>query len=100
MPTDRWIMTVPVLSTVHISPAVREWFESGDSLAHNLGDDGYLYYCGDPSDTVEDGSHYNDTEDYLELNQCLEWARQNGSNGWVRFADSGDVVDELPQFDW
>ena len=100
MPTKRWVMTVPVLSTAHISPAVREWFESGDSLAHDLDDDGYLYYCGELGDETEDGTHCNDTEDYPELNACMAWARRNGSNGWVRFAESGDLVNELPQYEW
>ena len=98
--TDRWIMTVPVLNTAHISPAVRDWFESGNSLAHVLGDDGYLYYCGELGDETKDGTHCNDTEDYPELNACMAWARRNGSNGWLRFAEAGDIVNELPQFDW
>lgn len=99
---DRWIMTVPVLNTAHLSPAVRDWFKSGDSLAHDLDDDGYLYYCGELGDEAEDGAHCTDTdtEEYPELNACMAWARRNGSNGWLRFADHGDLVDELPQFDW
>ena len=98
--TDRWIMTVPVLSTAHISPAVLDWFKSGNSLVHDLGDDGYLYYCGELGDDTKDGTHYNDTKDYPELNACMAWARRNGSNGWLRFAEAGDIVNELPQFDW
>ena len=98
--TDCWIMTVPVLNTAHISPAVRDWFKSGNSLAHDLDDDGYLYYCGELGDETEDGTHCNDTEDYPELNACMAWARRNGSNGWLRFSEAGDTVNELPQFDW
>jgi hypothetical protein len=100
MTTEHWIMTVPVLSTAHLSPAVRDWFHSGDSLAHVLDNAGYMYYCGEPGDVAKDGTHCNDAEDFPELNKCLAWARHNGSNGWVRFDEAGDLIDELPQFDW
>ena len=100
MNAERWVMTVPVLSTAHISPAVRDWFESGDSLAYDLCDDGYLIYCGELEDEAEDGTHFNDMEDFPELNKCMAWARRNGSNGWVRFTASGDLINELPRFNW
>ena len=34
------------------------------------------------------------------LNKAMDWARKNGSNGWMRFAVGGTVVAELPQFEW
>ena len=30
------------------------------------------------------------------LNKAMDWARKNGSNGWMRFAVGGTVVAELP----
>lgn len=98
--TNRWIMHVPVLNTGHLTEDDAGYFESGDSLAHDLGDDGYLIFCGELSDEHPDGTHPNDIEDRPGINACMEWARHNGSNGWLRFAESGDDVDELPRYDW
>ena len=95
-----WIMTVPVLCTSHIPPDQAEQLEDPNSVAHDLGDDGYLIFCGEYGDTHEDGTHPNDNEDMPWLNEAMAWARKNGSNGWMRFAMGGTVVAELPQFEW
>ena len=95
-----WIMTVPVLCTSHIPPDQIDQLEDPNSVAHDLGGDGYLIFCGEHGDTYEDGTHPNDNEDMPWLNEAMAWARKNGSNGWMRFAVGGTVVAELPQFEW
>ena len=52
-----WIMTVPVLCTSHIPPDQIDQLEVPNSVAHDLGDDGYLIFCGEHGDTSEDGTH-------------------------------------------
>ena len=95
-----WIMTVPVLCTSHIPPDQIDQLEDPNSVAHDLGDDGYLIFCGENGDTNEDGSHPNDDENMPWLTAAMAWARKNGSNGWMRFAVGGTVVAELQQFEW
>ena len=95
-----WIMTAPVLCISHIPPDQVDQLEDLNSVAHDLGDDGYLIFCGEHGDTHEDGTHPNDTEDMPWLNEAMAWARKNGSNGWMRFALGGTVVSELTQFEW
>ena len=95
-----WIMTVPVLCTSHIPSDQVDQLEDHNSVAHDLGGDGYLIFCGEHGDTNEDGTHPNDNEDMPWLNEAMAWARRNGSNGWMRFAVCGTVVAELPQFKW
>ena len=95
-----WIMTVPVLCTSHIPPDQIDQLEDPNSVAHYLGNDGYLIFCDEHGYTNEDGSHPNDDENMPWLNAAMAWARKNGSNGWMRFAMYGTVVAELPQFEW
>ena len=95
-----WIMTVPVLCTLHIPPDQIDQLKNPNSVAHDLGDDGYLIFCGEHGDTSEDGTHPNDDAHLPWLNEAMAWARKNGSNGWMRFAVGGTVVAELPQFEW
>ena len=98
--TDRWIMHVPVLNTCHITKEENDFLNGVGSPAIDMGDSGYMIYCGELSDELPDGCHYNDTDDYPGINACMRWARHNGSSGWLRFAESGDDVDELPQYEW
>lgn len=95
-----WVMTVPVLCTSHIPADQIARLDEPNSVAHTLGDDGYLIYCGEYGYTNEDGTHPNDTEDMPWLNKVMAWARKNGSNGWMRFAAGGTVVSDLPKFEW
>lgn len=97
---NRWIMHVPVINTWHITPVENDFLNGEGSPAHVLGDDGYLIYCGELDDELPDGSHCSDVEDFPGINACMKWARRNGSNGWLRIADSGDVVDELSLYKW
>ena len=45
-----WIMTVPVLCTSHIPPDQIDQLEDPNSVAHDLGGDGYLIFCGEHGD--------------------------------------------------
>lgn len=95
---NRWIMTVPVISTAHIKPETAKFLEFGETAgiqSYDLGDCGLLIFCGAPTDTPLDG-----LEDYPDITEVMRWARANGSNGWVRLDAAGDVIDALPQYEW
>lgn len=95
-----WVMTVPVLSTCHVTKATFKQGYDPIWLAHDLGDDGCLFYCGDKSEEDSDGSHNNDDDLPADLVAAFKWARANGSNGWLRIVEIGSVVPDLPVFEW
>ena len=86
-----WILTVPVLSTKHVSPSTYyRAFRSGITTARDskadfwmMRFDGAVLYC-----------------DIDELMPILQWFRQEFSNdGWVRFDPCGEVLAELPVYE-
>ena len=95
---NRWIMAVPVVSTAHIKPETAKFLEFEETAgiqSYDLGDCGLLIFCGVLADTLPDN-----LEDYPDITEVMRWARANGSNGWVRLDAAGDVIDELPQYEW
>ena len=101
--TNQWIMTVPVISTVHISPstyAVLEFGESAGFQSYSLNGSGLMVFCGLLEDTFPDGTHDQDSETWPDITEVMRWARNNGSNGWLRLDSIGDVIDALPQYVW
>lgn len=101
--TEQWIMTVPVVSTVHVKPDTYKSLEFGESAGiqtYSLGDSGLMIFCGEAEDTFPDGSHEDDIENHPDVTEVMRWARKNGSNGWLRLDSSGDVIDTLEKYEW
>lgn len=101
--TKQWIMTVPVVSTVHMKPETNQAFLAGingDVNVHSLDDCGWLIWCGEEQDAIDDSANENDSEVYLDITEIMRWARKNGSNGWMRLDGTADVIDELPKYEW
>lgn len=92
--TERWTMTVPVLSTEHIKPDTELWLakeaQKSTYLVVRLLE-GWLvsldqYECDDvPADLRHVMRHLVDLDEAL----C-----------WVRFDRDGDVWPELPTYGW
>ena len=93
--TPEWIMQVPVLSTRHITPDLAE-------LLNNLGsspapwdqevigiEGGWLLYVGS-----------NEATDVPEvLAPLFAWTASLGYE-WLRLDQDGDVIADLPAYDW
>lgn len=101
--TKQWIMTVPVVSTVHMKPETNQAFLAGingDVNVHSLDDYGWLIWCGEGQDSSDDRPNESDSGVYPDITEIMRWARTNGSNGWVRLDETADVIDALPQYNW
>lgn len=94
--SGRWIMTVPVINTIHIRPETDQALQEkrNDFSAFSLGECGWLIYCGDSDDSDED------SEKFPDIAGVMQWARRNGSNGWLRVDSAGEVVEGLPKYEW
>lgn len=98
MNAKAWIMTVPVLSTAHITADTamylkriqNSYFE--DLLTYDLGENGFMVYVGDIEDP-EDTSR-------PDLKACFAKAIELGANGWMRFDSAGTLYPELPTYYW
>lgn len=87
------IEKILVLSTKHLSEATcNEWMPECPWSCFEKGDYGWFIYVADPGITEEQGVP-------LELRSALHAARKLGC-AWVMFDRDGDVLDELPEFDW
>lgn len=93
--TRPWTMAVPVISTAHCP--------DNDSLTALVGlrpcapyEDGAFVYLDAPYDGA-----YAESEQWLH--PIADWLHElQGPDcaGWVRFDSCGDVVAELPTFNW
>ena len=90
-----WTMTVPVISTAHIKKETADLLDLGEASGYCVYSlcDGYMLFVGDPSEAEEN------TFEEEDLEAIANWARANGSNGWVRIDSTGDIYD-LPKYDW
>lgn len=89
--THPWTMTIPVLSTRHLTQATYTLLESGTYpwFLVALYDCGlFLYVPGDDQPETE----------YPEIGAIFVWARQQGYT-WVRLDSVGSEVD-LPLYEW
>ncbi len=84
-----------VLSTGHVSKATAQRFEAGHNKPETI--DGYMtdwssygwvFYC-----------HDNDETTPPELLQAAAFARARDCR-YILFDCDGDLIDELPQFEW
>lgn len=97
---ERWIMQAPVISTRHLKQATLEALQANSPQhANEFGfytmptDCGAMVYCSDA------GELEGDPEVPEDLRACLAWNLEQGYE-WLRFDESGDVIAELPQYDW
>lgn len=82
----QWLMTIPVISTCHLP----------ESVVNNLPQD-ELYAEYDNGFFIHFGPEYSSRCE--ELMAIAQWAESEGFQ-WVRLDSDGDVIDELPKFDW
>lgn len=85
-----WTLTIPVLSTVHISQAA-------DEFLHDF-NKGCLWNAV----ASWEGGHFiyvDGCGPHEGLNDVLNWAIEN-KHDWIRLDRDGDVVPELPQHEW
>lgn len=95
---DPWIMSVPVLSTEHMPDYLEpDRVRNRGDQPVAISDDGMFLYIG----SEDDGNVYEGDSAWLApisrwLDKHPEW-----DGRWVRFsAECGDIVPELPRFDW
>lgn len=93
-------MQAPVISNWHLKPATLDALQASSPNHPNefgfyilLTDCGAMVYCSDAAEL--DG----DPEVPEDLRACLAWNIRQGFE-WIRFDAAGDVIDELPQYDW
>lgn len=89
--SDRWILTVPVISTAHL----RE-----ETYARLLGEIAWGRRAGAISGEqcwVFVGENTND--EGCELHGVCAWAREEGYE-YVRFDGNGDRIESLPTYNW
>ncbi|MFP3645164.1 hypothetical protein [Paraburkholderia sp. SIMBA_054] len=93
-----WTMTIPVLSTAHLTLETRNELSNMSQFNADLTGvnicaeyaEGYFAYFNQG----DDPGHMSDN-----VNTLRNWAKANGHE-WVRFDSVGDAIDELPQYDW
>lgn len=97
---DLWIMTVPVISTGHLTPATRQELDetlNSDRVFDNIYtvtfDTGWMFYnTEDPEILEEDDSV---SPDLLDI---LRWAYERGYE-WVRVDADAGPVEDLPYYE-
>jgi len=86
-------ITMPVISTCHITAAT-------DRIMQDQGDQNPWTYIAPYS---EGAFMYIQSEDMegqpTEFSDIFAWARKHGYQ-WVRIDADGDVVDQLPSYEW
>jgi hypothetical protein len=90
--THPWTMTIPVLSTAHITPVTNDMLTAGGNpwiLSAEYAD-GYFIYVPDEDDQAEN---------YPDLAAIFAWARKKEYT-WVRLDNCGSDLDELPKYEW
>lgn len=102
----RWEILVPVITTAHIKPDTARWLtlrsenKSFTSMIVAEYPDGYFVSQLEDMDDLGEAElrlKYYDVPE--ELMGILRWAYRK-DYPWVRLDRDGDVVDELPTFDW
>ncbi len=93
-----WVMHVPVLSTAHLT------FETANTeIKDNRGPgglytvpfaEGFIVFSSDSGEDL-----VGDPEIPPDMLTCMKWAGKHGFE-WVRFDSAGDVVEELPTYEW
>ncbi len=87
-----WTMTIPVLSTSHVSEKTANWLDDippdGPILIAGYGDGWFIHVPDDPVDGLPQ-----------ELYPLFELMNKHGYP-WVRLDSCGDTVKELPTFEW
>ena len=77
-------MTIPVISTAHL----RSEFAIDDlGVLHAKYEYGYFVWM-------------DDAIDILWFERLCAWAAEHAPDGWVRFDNDGEIIPELPTFDW
>lgn len=93
-----WVMNVPVISTVHMpGPFEPERIRDLGDQPVALFDDGMFLFIG----SEVDGNEYEGDNAWLA--PISRWLDEHfhPADRWVRFSGgSGDIIDELPKFDW
>jgi hypothetical protein len=97
-----WRMSVPVVSTAHITKQDAERLEAAEKLPFCSQPDGFMGACSEgwlfhirwtaPSDLVRAG--------FSEAFACLIQFAQSKGETYLRLDSAGDHVKDLPVYDW
>lgn len=96
-PTSQWLLSIPVLSTGHITKGTSDWLMEGQ-LAAPLAqcasfDRGFYLSVPHDSDAIDK------SDAPADLAIVWRWAMKNGYP-WVRLDADGDEIEQLPTYDW
>lgn len=97
MANEPWVMSVPVISTVHMpGPFEPDRVRDRGDQPVAISGDGMFIYIG----SEEDGNEYEGDSAWIQpvsrwLDKHPEW-----DGRWVCFSCVGDIVKELPEFTW
>ncbi len=88
---NRWVMRVPVLSTSHIK----------QETLNNLGPEFQVLNMKDGAFVWIGTEAYASASTPEELKPVIRWMNSTyPKEWWVRFDRDGDVIPELPAFEW
>ena len=88
---NRWVMRVPVLSTSHIK----------QETLNNLGPEFQVLNMKDGAFVWIGTEAYASASTPEELKPVIRWMNSAyPKEWWVRFDRDGDVIPELPAFEW
>jgi hypothetical protein len=87
---EKWTLTIPVISTAHITQEADAYLYNSrtgrfENAVSSWGSGHFLYVEGC-------GPHEG-------LDAVLNWALEN-NHDWIRLDRYGDIVPELPQYEW
>lgn len=88
---DRWMMHVPVLSTSHIK----------QETLNNLGSEFQVLTLNEGAFVWIGSDAYASANTPEELKPVIRWMNNTyPKEWWVRFDRDGDIIPELPVFEW
>lgn len=88
---NRWVMHVPVLSTSHIKQEV----------LNNLGPEFQVLNMKEGAFVWIGSDAYASANTSEELKPVIRWMNNRyPKEWWVRFDRDGDIIPELPAFEW
>lgn len=88
---NRWVMHVPVLSTSHIKQKTLD----------NLGPEFQVLNMNEGAFVWIGSDAYASANTPEELKPVIRWMNNmHPKEWWVRFDRDGDIIPELPSFEW
>lgn len=97
-----WEITMPVISTAHIKQETSAWLTNQKNryiVAAKYPEGFFVSILDDMYDLGETELRITYPEVPTELMNTLLWAHRKGYY-WVRLDCDGDIIEELPTFEW